>query len=82
MENEIDIDEKLKRLSTEQLRRFRQTLEDMLYSRSWCKYHGLDYAKPDMKKAKEVLYNQLYNLKWLKNVTHIIPIRYGKYIQV
>ncbi len=44
--------------SAEQKNIFRATLYDSVNDREWCYEHGIDYVRPDIAKAAQILYNQ------------------------
>jgi len=53
------IDKKIAALSSEQETKYRQRLIDNLYGRFWCEMHEINYADPDINKAKEELYKEM-----------------------
>ena len=42
----------------EHIEKLESILRDVLYSRTWCAFHGIDYANPDVEKAREELYRE------------------------
>ncbi len=55
------IDDEIEKLPESERRRFDNTLLDKLYDRDWCKQHRIDYVNPNVQKAKELLYNEMFN---------------------
>ncbi len=55
-----DIEEKISALSPEQTIQFRRHLMDNLYDRIWCNMHEIDYVDPDINKAKEESYKEMF----------------------
>jgi len=56
----MGINEKIKKLSKDEYLKFRKRLEDNLYNRSWCFFHRIDYTDPDIQKAKEECFKELF----------------------
>ena len=45
--------------SAEQEKIFRQTFGDVICDRCWCYLRGINYVHPDIKAAKQILYDEL-----------------------
>jgi hypothetical protein len=58
-----NIDELVEKLPLKDRDKFDKLLLDVLYDRYWCRQHGINYTDPDVKKAKEELYNQFFRSK-------------------
>lgn len=56
----MDIEKEINTLSDEDKIKFQKELIDVLYDRFWCRNHGINYAEPDSKKVKEILYTDLF----------------------
>ena len=54
------IDEKLSNLPIKERINFKVILNNCLYDKAWCGYCGIKYSDPDVRKAKEFLYDELY----------------------
>jgi len=58
------IDEQIDKMPEAERERFEKLLIDVLYSRHWCRQHGIDYVNPDIDKAREELYKELLKKKY------------------
>lgn len=55
------IDDEIEKLPEREKMRFDNILLDRLYDRKWCKGHGIKYSSPNVEKAKELLYNEMFH---------------------
>ena len=62
MEKKINFEEIEKTLDKKNYEKFQKIFINNLYDRGWCKINKIDYVNPNIKKAKEKTYFELFNL--------------------
>lgn len=55
-----NIDEKIAALPKNKQNEFYDILQDYLCDGDWCRGNGLNFAQPDVRRAKTILYTTLY----------------------
>lgn len=58
------INNNIKSLSEEYRRRLNHAMCEALEDRDWCELHRINYSDPDMEKAKRILCNDGFELKY------------------
>jgi len=56
----MNINEKIESLSEGEKREFSKYLMELLHDRHLCNRKGINYLRPDVMKAKEVIFNEMY----------------------
>ena len=56
----MNIEEKIKNLSEEEMKKFRRIFFGNLNDRDWCNDHRINYADPDIKKVREITYFEIF----------------------
>lgn len=51
---------KLEELSTEEREKFEDRVINNLYNRGWCRDNKINYINPDIKKAREITYKEVF----------------------
>ena len=58
------IDDKIKNLSKEDRKKLNHAMVKALHDTDWCELNGINYPNPNMKQAKQILYEDDFKLEY------------------